>query len=344
MFEQAVAKSNFWTEDTMPLSSWNKFHTTDIDAVHAHMSAMFCRHNLHIEGGTPPIAFQHNQTSLKSITFNATDYGNPYGRVVVNIPPMEELYLVQFSLAGRAQITQNDTSFILEPGQMCVLGVEAKVRQVFDHGYKHFTVKIPKSEIETCLAQELGFRPGVVQFSSQPVPLNGAAASFAHLIRTICDDIDTGLMAYTHPRTCGSVEDTLKRLLLAAVPHNHSDLFNAHPQGPAPYYVRRVEDFIRANAAEPISLAEMIDVSGVSARSLHAGFRRFRDTTPMAYLKNYRLTLANQQLKEAADKGVSVTDVALACGFTHLSKFARDYLERFGERPSCTLKRLNHAS
>jgi len=34
---------------------------------------------------------------------------------------------------------------------------------------------------------------------------------------------------------------------------------------------------------------------------------------------------------------VSVTEVALSCGFNHLSKFAKSYRERFGELPSETL-------
>lgn len=329
-----------WNGTALPLARCAKMATHDIDAVHAHMSAMFCQHDLHIEGGLPPIAFRHNQASLRSVTFNATDYGNPYGRVVVAIPPMEQLYLVQFSLAGRAQITQGADSFMLEPGQMCVLGSNSRIRQVFDEGYKHFTVKIPKSDLETVLMQELGFRPGELHFSPQPVRLEGAAASFAHMIRTICDDIDLGLPGYSHPRTCGSIEDTLKRLLLAAVPHNHSDLFNGSALGPAPFYVRRVEEYIRAHAEEPISLAELIEESGVSARSLHAGFRRFRDATPMGYLKNYRLAMARKALKAGGQGGVSVTNVALACGFTHLSKFARDYHERYGERPSDTLRAM----
>lgn len=327
-----------WNGSSLPLSSCNKLHTDDIDAVHAHMSEMFCRHDLYIEGGLPPIAFRHNQASLRSVTFNATDYGNPYGRVVVAIPPMEQLYLVQFSLAGRAQITQGDDSFVLEQGEMCVLGSNARIRQVFDEGYKHFTVKIPKDDLEKVLMQELGFRPGEINFSPKPVRLEGAAASFAHMVRTICDDVDLGLPGYSHPRTCGSIEDTLKRLLLAAVPHNHSDLFNGSASGPAPFYVRRVEEYIRAHAEEPISLADLIEVSGVSARSLHAGFRRFRDATPMGYLKNHRLAMARTALKAGAESAVSVTGVALACGFTHLSKFARDYYERYGERPSETLR------
>lgn len=327
-----------WNGTSLPLSSCPKLQSSDIDTVHEHMSAMFCQHDLHIEGGVPPLTFRHNQAPLRSLTFNATDYGNPYGRVVVAIPPMEQLYLVQFSLAGRAQISQGEDSFVLEQGEMCVLGSNHRIRQVFDEGYKHFTVKIPKTDLETVLMQELGFRPGELHFSPKPVRIEGAAASFAHMVRTVCDDIDLGLTGYSHPRTCGSIEDSLKRLLLAAVPHNHSDLFNGSASGPAPYYVRRVEEYVRAHAEEPISLTELIEISGVSARSLHAGFRRFRDATPMGYLKNHRLALARTALEAGVGSGASVTGVALSCGFTHLSKFARDYFERYGERPSETLR------
>ncbi|GLS99415.1 hypothetical protein GCM10007897_07940 [Sphingobium jiangsuense] len=329
-----------WSGAALPLSAYSKLQSTDLDEVHAHMSAMLCDHDLRVEGGVPPITFRHNQTPLRSLTFNATDYGNPYGRVVVAIPPVEQLYLVQFSLAGRAEVSQNGETFTLEQGQMCVLGSNARTRQTFDAGYKHFTVKIPKSDLEAVLIQELGFRPGELHFSPRPIRLEGAAASFAHMVRTICDDMDMGLPGYSHPRTCGSIEDTLKRLLLVAVPHNHSDLFNGSVSGPAPFYVRRVEEYVRSHAEEPITLAEMVEISGVSARSLHAGFRRFRDTTPMGYLKNHRLAMARSMLKSGTENGVSVTTVALACGFTHLSKFARDYYERYGERPSETLRAM----
>lgn len=334
----SIPETGAWTGSALPLNAFSRLQSNNLDEVHAHMSAMLCDHDLQVEGGVPPIAFRHNQAMLRTLTFNATDYGNPYGQVVVAIPPVEELYLVQFSLAGRAQISQDGETFVLEPGQMCVLGSNARTRQAFDPGYKHFTVKIPKSDLDSVLLQELGFRPGELHFSPRPVLLEGAAASFAHMIRVVCDDMDMGLPGYSHPRTCGAIEDTLKRLLLVAVPHNHSDLFNGSVSGPAPFYVRRVEEFVRAHAEDPISLAEMVEVSGVSARSLHAGFRRFRDTTPMGYLKNYRLTMARTMLQGGAESCVSVTNVALACGFTHLSKFARDYFERYGERPSETLR------
>jgi AraC-like DNA-binding protein len=98
--------------------------------------------------------------------------------------------------------------------------------------------------------------------------------------------------------------------------------------GAAPYYLRRVKKHIRAHGHEPVSLADMVNVSGVSARSLHTGFRRFRGATPMKYLKNHRLELAHARLKKGSEAGQTVTDIALGVGFTHLSKFARDYQER----------------
>lgn len=338
-----AATQNRWDGTTMPLPSMTRLVTKDIDEVHDHMSQMLCPHDLQIEGGNPPIDFKHCQASLKSVSFNATDYGNPYGRVVVKIPPMEELYLVQFSLSGSAEMTQGQTSFRLSPGQMCVLDPNEPVRQVFGEGYKHFTVKLSKSGLESVLTKELGFCPGELHFSQEPVPLTGAAVAFAQLVRTICDDMNEGASGFGHLRAASAVEQALQRLLLAAVPHNHADLFHSPAPAAAPYYVRRVEEFINAHLCDPITLDEMIEVSGVSARSLHAGFRRFRSTTPMNYLKNRRLVLANRQLRGGADDGRSVTEVALECGFTHLSKFARDYYERFGERPSETLKCMGRA-
>ena len=77
----------------------------------------------------------------------------------------------------------------------------------------------------------------------------------------------------------------------------------------------------------------------VSVRSLFNGFRRFRGLAPMAYVKALRLELAHDELLRADPAARSVTEIALACGFTHMSKFARDFAARFGERPGAVLGR-----
>lgn len=329
-----------WNGGDLPLSNYSKLRSDNIDEVRAHMIAVFCPHELFIEGGKPPIAFRHNHAALGSLTFNATDYGHPYGQVVIAVPPMQDILVVEIALAGEAQITHGNDSLVLRAGELFVMGGNHMIRHVSGCGFRNFSMKIAKSELDALLALDIGYRPGELHFSPRPIRLEAAAASFAQMIHTICDDIDQGLGGYRNPNTIGSAEDLLKRLLLAAVPHNHSELFNGQGPAPAPFHVRRVEDYIRANSDRPISLSDLIAVSGVSGRSLHTGFRRCRDTSPMGYLKNHRLALARSALSGDADRRVSVTEVALNCGFSHLSRFARAYFDRYGEYPSTTRRRL----
>jgi AraC-like DNA-binding protein len=59
----------------------------------------------------------------------------------------------------------------------------------------------------------------------------------------------------------------------------------------------------------------------------------------MAFLRERRLDRAHVQLAEASAGSLRVTDVALRCGFQHLSEFAARYRERFGCLPSQTLRK-----
>ena len=58
---------------------------------------------------------------------------------------------------------------------------------------------------------------------------------------------------------------------------------------------------------------------------------------PFDYLKKLLLDRARRELFAGEADAVSVTDVALKHGYGHLSRFARDYHEAFGEFPSETL-------
>jgi transcriptional regulator GlxA family with amidase domain len=47
-----------------------------------------------------------------------------------------------------------------------------------------------------------------------------------------------------------------------------------------------------------------------------------------------------RQLLNAGDRNISVADVAVRTGFTHLSRFALSYRKLFGELPVVTLQRV----
>jgi transcriptional regulator GlxA family with amidase domain len=76
---------------------------------------------------------------------------------------------------------------------------------------------------------------------------------------------------------------------------------------------------------------------GISVRSLQAAFSKHRGSSPMAFLRDRRLESARQ--RSLTMHSPSVTEVALACGFSHLGRFSQLYRERFGESPTETRRR-----
>jgi transcriptional regulator GlxA family with amidase domain len=100
--------------------------------------------------------------------------------------------------------------------------------------------------------------------------------------------------------------------------------------------VKRVEDYIHAHADRPIAMQDLAAVAGVSARSVHHAFRRYRGYSPKALLKSVRLNRAREKLLTAG-VGENVTGIAFDCGFEHLGRFSAEYAKRFGEPPSRTL-------
>lgn len=112
-----------------------------------------------------------------------------------------------------------------------------------------------------------------------------------------------------------------------------------------PASVYRAEAFIEAHMGDAITLDDIAAAARTPVRTLLDGFRRFRDTSPMQHLRNVRLSFARGRLM--SDECASIASIALECGFGNLGRFAQNYAERFGERPSETRVRarrraLNH--
>jgi len=85
-----------------------------------------------------------------------------------------------------------------------------------------------------------------------------------------------------------------------------------------------------------ITLTDLEVLAGVSARNLQYGFMRKYGCSPMKWVRNERLNLAQRHLSNP-EQGTSVTSVATALGFSNLGLFSRYYKEKFGELPSQTL-------
>lgn len=96
-------------------------------------------------------------------------------------------------------------------------------------------------------------------------------------------------------------------------------------------------DYIRANEDRPITLTELCAVVGCSAKSLETLFLRHVGETPNRYLRRWRLWRAHEALSTADPATTTVSQIAVACGFWELGRFAGRYRQLFGESPSQTL-------
>jgi transcriptional regulator GlxA family with amidase domain len=102
--------------------------------------------------------------------------------------------------------------------------------------------------------------------------------------------------------------------------------------------VKRAVDYMETNADLPITMSDLVAVSGTAGRTLYKHFRLSKGTSPMAYLRRVRL----QRVREALlhdDGAKTVTEVATRWGFNHLGHFSAEYRCCFGETPSGTLRR-----
>ncbi|MDD7938672.1 helix-turn-helix domain-containing protein [Actinomycetospora lutea] len=109
---------------------------------------------------------------------------------------------------------------------------------------------------------------------------------------------------------------------------------------PEPATLRRAIAYLEEHAARDVDVADVAAAAGLGVRGLQMAFRRWRDTTPLAYLRELRLARAHQELRaaDARTSGETVADIAARWHFTHPGRFSVTYRERYGCSPSETLR------
>ncbi|MFL5577636.1 MAG: helix-turn-helix domain-containing protein [Gemmatimonadaceae bacterium] len=93
--------------------------------------------------------------------------------------------------------------------------------------------------------------------------------------------------------------------------------------------VRRVREYLDAQAHGGVSLADLVRATGVGESRLLRLFRRHVGLPPYAYLLTRRVEAAKRRL----DAGEPAAQVALACGFADQSHLTRHFTRIVGLPP-----------
>ena len=245
-------------------------------------------------------------------------------------------YLFQFPLAGLCHFQIGRETFMASPGEVFVINPRQTARKRWVGPCAQLMVQINRNALDQLLSSELDGDCREPLIFDRSVQDDRAGFALRAVTRSVWQSV-SGHEPLQQRRIARTFERSLLMSYLGVLPHNYSNEFNRSITPAAPYYVKRAEDYIRVHLRDPIEIEDLVAVAGVSSRSLYYGFRRWRDTTPMSYLRNLRLGLAHDKLKQARADGGNVTRIALSVGYDHLSRFSKDYKQRFGVSPSATM-------
>lgn len=321
---------------TAPLSTFPIFDTRRrqdfVDAVNAN----FHHGDVDVDSG-PAFRAVYNAIDLGRVSLHGAlvtngvhiASGSNNGSVVLILMCVGEMHI----RSGRSDVR------CIPGGPMALLDFSRPTTIRQTGGFVNYTLRFTRQGLEDTLASLCGHPAGAPLVFRSPLDLSQPGTQrMARIAWQVAEAFgrDPGLGEST--LLAARYEELLLSAMLTCLEHNHSGLLTREPKAAEPRAVKLAEAYIQANSHKPVRMAELAAVSGTGCRSLQMAFQKSRGYSPTRFLQECRLAKA-RDLLEQGGPGVSVLSVASACGFASQSFFARLYRQRFGEKPSETLRR-----
>lgn len=318
-----------------PLTRYPLFHSSDLDEVRDRVAGIFCPHDLKVTGRNHHIDASMHHAPIGGVSLNRLRYG---ATVAIDPGCLKDFLLVMMPLSGSADIHCGDQSICSTPTLASVVTPTLPMRETNHADSDQIMVRIERPLLERICAQHLGHelrRP--IEFQLGMDMSQSDCESWLALVAYLVAELGREGTPLLSPLAQAQVEHLVVTTLLLMQPHNfRKELLRPAPPL-APSYVKRIEEYIEVHADQSLTIGKLAAYAGVSTSALFAGFREFRNTSPMAHLKSVRLQRVHDDLRRASPCSDTVTKVAMRWGFIHLGHFSANYRRKFGESPSETL-------
>ena len=277
---------------------------------------------------------------LRALTGPGFSVGYVRSGLGVRIAPQDgdgPCYL-NLAVSGTVRSQCGDAQLVNRAGVAAVLSAgQVQVLQPAETAAETVGIKLDRDLIDAELAALLGRPPsGPVRFQlglDLTTPVGRGVADLVWALLTEASQPPGGL--FDQPAIRLQYVRTLTIALLLSHRHSYSDLLRDAQAPLRPRSLRRALEYIEDHLGATVTVTDIAAAAGCSTRTLHEYFHEHVGTSPMAHLRELRLVRVNQELCRT---GGPVTDVAFACGFTHLGRFSSSYRRRFGELPSQTAR------
>jgi len=317
------------------------YRTHDVMRARADIERVFFRHSLSRARGDDGLQFCHRGSRLWRTSFNYICYGSDVQVAVDYID--RDLFVAVIPLSGQAEVEYLGRGTPIMRGQYVVLDPMAEFRFRMSADHCHLAIGVPATLFRELTGANSAARSGALHpWTRGPRTLDEGDAGLVDYIAYLCRQLDRPAMHLSAPAIARSFEDSFLTMLFASLGRESDGSVCGTEGGTSravPVHVKRAEAFIQSNLTEPIRLEDIVTAAGVPTRTLYNGFQRFRGVGPMQWLRIQRLERARLDLADPSNSTLTVTDVANRYGASNFGRFARAYLELFGELPSETLRR-----
>ncbi|MBB4377601.1 AraC-type DNA-binding protein [Bradyrhizobium sp. Rc3b] len=321
------------------LADFARVTTDDVDEAAEQIGRIFCPHDLKpAQARAAGFSARHNCAGFDGFSINYVAYG---GSVGIDPGCLERFFLVQVPLTGTAYIRAGTTELDAAPERTASLLSPTIPTRMMWRDCAQAILLFDRRMVEQRAAALSGRASGTVEFD--PVidleapagrALRGSLAELMKLAERLGPSGRLSAVAMADWR------ELLLDHLLNGQRHGLSDAIQTF-SGQAerlPRALRAARDHLADNAGEPLDLAQLACAAGIGIRALQLGFRRHFGLSISQMLLDMRLAGLHARLAQAAPDA-SITEIAFDLGFTHLSRMAGAYREKFGETPSATLRR-----
>lgn len=315
-----------------PLADHELFSTLDLDEARERVAKIFCPHHLQIKGQATFRA-RHNHVRGRQMSINYIEYG---ARTRIVPGALEDFFLLQVPLKGTAHVRNGNASHDSDIRSASILNPHHPTDMCWGKDTKQLLLQIDRGALNKQLSTLLG------DSVDQPLTFDGrldltCGSGFAlkNLLNFLVSEVDARRMVLGQGLMSQHIEQTLMSGLLEAAPNNYSSVLRSPAASATPSNLRRAEEYIVANLKSELCLDEIAAAAGTTPRNLQLVFKKFRGTTPMQFWRSRRLDGAHKDLQS---QQVSVTEIALRWGFSHLGRFSHVYRNQFGESPNETLR------
>jgi AraC-like DNA-binding protein len=277
---------------------------------------------------------QINGLYLPNLYIGYIQYGSP---AEIRSNPTRTDYWLQLPLREQIEFTVAHACIDCGPDRGAVSSPTNELRIRTKGSGARFNISLTASALTRQLAGLLGATPAVPLEFAPSIDLTvGYGRSLVQCLHmAVLDFEQAGAMPWD-ALTISQFEQFILCRLLLSHPNNYMEALRRREQPPAPRDLRRAIDYMHANLAEPITISDIAEGTGIAGRTLFQYFRHFKGTSPMRYLREQRFEKVRDALQRAEPKE-GVATIAASWGFAHLGRFAVEYRRRYGETPSQTL-------